>query len=56
MDGHVRPYHGQLSKRDLREEPSRSRFLIVFDREGYSPELFKDMWEQHRIACITHPK
>ena len=27
--------------------------------EGYSPEFFKEMWQTHRIACITyhkHPK
>ena len=31
----------------------------MFDREGYSPEFFKEMWRTHRIACITyhkHPK
>ena len=33
--------------------------MIVFDREGYSPAFFKEMWTKHRIACITyykHPK
>ncbi|HBM17415.1 MAG TPA: hypothetical protein DD381_13895, partial [Lentisphaeria bacterium] len=32
------------------------RFIIVFDREGYSPEFFKEMWEKYRIACITYRK
>jgi len=29
---------------------------MVFDREGYSPELMDGMWQQHRIACITYKK
>jgi transposase len=32
------------------------RFVIVFDREGYSPAFFKEMWEEHRIACISYRK
>ena len=28
----------------------------MFDREGYSPEFFKEMWQTHRIACITYHK
>src|SRR5690606_8598243 len=32
------------------------RFILVFDREGYSPGFFKKMWEDHRIACITYHK
>jgi hypothetical protein len=34
----------------------RARFVILFDREGYSPEFFKAMWQTHRIACITYHK
>ena len=30
--------------------------MILFDREGYSPEFFKEMWQTHRIACITYHK
>jgi transposase len=36
-----------------------ARFTILFDREGYSPVFFKQMWQNHRIACTTyhkHPK
>jgi transposase len=40
----------------LLDNPYLHRFIIVFDREGYSPEFFKDMWEDHRIACITYHK
>ena len=32
------------------------RFIIIFDREGYSPSFFKKMWDKHRIACITYHK
>jgi hypothetical protein len=31
------------------------RFSLVFDREGYSPEFFKQMWKK-RIACYTYRK
>ena len=36
--------------------PLSRRFVIVFDRAGYSPEFFKEMWRTHRIACITYHK
>lgn len=32
------------------------RFVIVFDREGYSPAFFRKMWKKHRIACVTYHK
>ncbi len=32
------------------------RFIIIFDREGYSPEFFNEMWTKHRIACMTYQK
>ena len=43
----------------LDADPYLARFTILFDREGYSPVFFKQMWQKHRIACITyhkHPK
>ncbi len=49
----------QPSKKELEADPHRCRFVIIFDREGYSPVFFKEMWQTHRIACITyhkHPK
>ena len=49
----------QPSTEELQANPYRSRFVIIFDREGYSPAFFKEMWQKHRIACITyhkHPK
>jgi prepilin-type processing-associated H-X9-DG protein len=49
----------QPSPEELEADPRRSRFVIIFDREGYSPAFFKEMWQTHRISCITyhkHPK
>ena len=46
----------QPSEQELDDHPRRSRFTLVFDREGYSPAFFRDMWQQHRIACITYHK
>ena len=47
---------GQPSAEELEADRYRARFVIVFDREGYSPEFFKDMWQTHRVACITYHK
>lgn len=46
----------QPSPEELEADPSLARFTLVFDREGYSPEFFKEMWGQHRIACMTYNK
>ena len=46
----------QPSEQELHDHPYRCRFTLVFDREGYSPEFFLNMWQQHRIACITYHK
>jgi hypothetical protein len=43
----------QPGDEELAADPQRSRFVIIFDREGYSPVFFKEMWRRHRIACIT---
>jgi transposase len=47
---------GQPTAAELKADRYRARFVILFDREGYSPEFFKEMWQTHRIACITYRK
>jgi transposase len=47
---------GQPTEAELEADPYRARFVILFDREGYSPKFFKEMWQTHRIACITYHK
>jgi transposase-like protein len=47
---------GQPTKDELENDKYRSRFLIIFDREGYSPSFFHRMWQEHRIACVTYHK
>src|SRR5262249_23942805 len=47
---------GQPTTEELAANRYRARFVIVFDREGYSPQFFKEMWQTHRIACITYHK
>jgi hypothetical protein len=42
-------------KQRLAEDPRTQWFTLVFDREGYSPELFHDLWEK-RIAILTYHK
>jgi transposase len=46
----------QPTARQLEENPFLCRFVLVFDREGYSPAFFAEMWENHRVACITYHK
>lgn len=45
----------QPTAEQLEADPYLCRFVIVFDREGYSPDFFREMWQQ-RIACITYHK
>jgi transposase len=47
---------GQPTKEQLEADPYRSRFLLIFDREGYSPSFFRRIWQEHRVACITYHK
>jgi len=41
---------------ELEANPLLTRFILVFDREGYSPAFFDEMWRTHRIGCITYHK
>jgi hypothetical protein len=52
----LRDVPGQPTEQELEADRYRARFVIVFDREGYSPEFFKEMWQNHRIACISYHK
>ena len=44
----------QPSEEALKADQHLHRFIMIFDREGYSPSFFKEIWEKHRIACITY--
>jgi hypothetical protein len=52
----LREVPGQPSPEELAADPHRARLILVFDREGYSPALFKELWREHRVACITYHK
>jgi cell division protein FtsB len=52
----LRDVPGQPTQQELDADRYRSRFLIIFDREGYSPSFFRRMWQEHRIACVTYHK
>jgi transposase len=52
----LRDIPGQPTAEELEADRYRARFVIVFDREGYSPQFFKEMWQTHRVACITYRK
>lgn len=46
----------QPTKEEFKAIPYLCRFVLVFDREGYSPAFFRRMWQKHRIACMTYHK
>ena len=52
----LREVPNQPVESELTKSPQLSRFSVIFDREGYSPEFFKQMWEEHRISCYTYKK
>ena len=45
----------QPSDPELEKDRRLFRFVMIFDREGYSPELFAELWKK-RIACQTYRK
>jgi transposase-like protein len=45
----------QPSEKELKANRLKSRFAVIFDRAGYSPKLFKQLWVQ-RICCYTYRK
>lgn len=47
---------GQPSEEELSANPYSCRFILVFDREGYSPAFFQEMWNNHRIGCLSYHK
>lgn len=46
----------ESTEKRLSEDACAARFILVFDREAYSPAFFKELWEQYRIAVITYRK
>jgi hypothetical protein len=51
----LRDVPGQPDAEALAADPLRHRFTLVFDREGYSPDLLQRLKAQ-RIACLTYHK
>ncbi len=45
----------QPSEKSLLADPLLHKFMLVYDRECYSPDFMIDMWEK-RIACCTYNK
>ena len=46
---------GQPTAAELEADPLRHRFILVFDREGYSPDFFQRLKDQ-RIAILSYHK
>ncbi len=55
IDEFIQDVPNQPSDDELSEDKYKSRFMLVFDREGYSPDFFYDLW-QERIAISTYKK
>jgi hypothetical protein len=45
----------QPTKKELEADPQLHRFTVVFDREGFSSKLFRNL-KDRRIACLTYRK
>ena len=50
----LREVPNQPSDAELAADPDRHRFVLVFDREGWSPVFFAELWRAHRIAVQTY--
>ena len=46
----------QPSQDELNANPALYRFILVFDREGWSPAFFAELWHEYRIATLTTTK
>ncbi len=46
----------QPSLSALESDQALHRFVLLFDREGYSPAFFEEMFLKYRIACMTYKK
>ena len=51
----IKDVPNQPSEEELLKDKYKSRFMLVFDREGYSADFFYDLW-QSRIAISTYKK
>ena len=45
----------QPTAEQLAADPKLDKFILVFDREGYSPEVLK-RFQERRIGCLTYHK
>jgi hypothetical protein len=45
----------QPTAEQLAADPKLDKFILVFDREGYSPEVLK-RFKERRIGCLTYHK
>jgi len=46
----------QPTEEELKENPLLHRYMLVADREVYSPDFFYDLWDENRIAICTYNK
>jgi len=51
----MREVPNQPTSEQLEENKLLHRFTVIFDREGYSPKLFKSLKDQ-RVACLSYNK
>jgi len=55
IDRFIQDVPNQPSDEELSGDKYKSRFMLVFDREGYSPDFFYELW-QKQIAISTYKK
>lgn len=55
LDRFDRDVPNQPSQEELAKDKFRSRYMLVFYREGYSPDFFYDLWKE-RVSIATYKK
>ncbi len=55
LDKFDRDVSNQPDQEELSKDRFKSRYMLVFDREGYSPDFFYDLW-QKRVSIATYKK
>lgn len=55
LDRFDRDVPNQPGQEELSKDKFKSKYMLVFDREGYSPDFFYDLW-QKRVSIATYKK
>ena len=46
----------RISQQELDSDPDLPRYTLAFDREAYSPDFFKELWQKNRLTSRSPPR